>query len=83
MATNPTLEVAQKIRATIDQSPTETVQSVAIAVASKTGVQPRTFREHLKVGNLSMDEVFAAAHHLGLSAGDLLPREHRSSRTAA
>lgn len=79
MATMQSLEVARTIRAEIENRGTN-IQQMATAA----GLTPRTFREHLKIGSLTLDEIFAASRVLGVDASELIRRaeksaEHRSS----
>lgn len=78
MATNENREVARVIRAEIEYRDT-TVQ----ALAREAGVTPRTFREHLNIGALTLDEVFAAARVLNMDASAILRKaEDRSAEHA-
>lgn len=80
MATNENREVARVIRAEIEYRDTN-IQALATAA----GVKPRTFREHLNVGALTLDEVFAAAAALGMDASEILRKaeDRTRDRTAA
>lgn len=81
MATNENREVARVIRAEIEYRDTS-IQ----ALAREAGVTPRTFREHLNVGTLTLDEVFAAARALDVDASTLLKKAEQRvehSRSAA
>lgn len=82
MTTNENREVARIIRAEIEYRDTS-VQ----ALAREAGITPRTFREHLKVGTLTLDEVFAAARALDMDASAILRKAENSavehSRSAA
>lgn len=81
MATTTTARVAHIIRARIASDPDITLQSAAECIAAQTGLAPRTIREHLTIGSLSVDELIAAAATLGTTAHDLLAEGERSVAT--
>ena len=78
MATQQSLEVARAIRVEIENRGTN-IQQVATAA----GLTPRTFREHLKIGSLTTDEVFAAARVLDVSASEIFRRAEATSKKLA